>query len=95
MYIETSPRSYGDKARLEFSVPSSYVGRLSCLAFYYHMYGNTIHTLNVHNGYSTVFHRSGNQGNRWLRAMVNLTLQSKVSSACFRWLHKIKNKEKK
>ena len=80
MYIETSsPRTNGDNAKLEFSVPYSEVGRESCLTFYYHMYGSTINTLKVYNGNSTVFRKSGNQGNQWFRAAFNLTLQSKVS----------------
>lgn len=79
MYIETTPRSYGDKAKLEFSVPSAQVGKVSCLTFYYHMYGDTINTLNVYNGNAWVFHKSGNQGNVWLEAKVSLTLQRNVS----------------
>ena len=79
MYIETTPRSYGDKAKLEFSVPSSQVGKVSCLTFYYHMYGDAINTLNVYNGNAWVFRKSGNQGNVWLEAKVSLTLQRNVS----------------
>ena len=81
MYIETSSTSYGDKAKLEFSVPSSDIGKLSCLKFYYHMYGDTINALNVHNGNITIFTKLGNQGNVWLLAKMTLTLKSKVSLA--------------
>jgi len=81
MYIETSsPRQYGENAELEFSVSSSDIGKLSCLKFYYHMYGATINKLIVYNGYSEVFTKSGNQGNVWLSAKITMTLQSKVSS---------------
>ena len=81
MYIETSsPRQYGENAKLEFSVSSSDIGKLSCLRFYYHMYGETINRLNVYNGYTKVFTESGNQGNVWLSAKITITLQSKVSS---------------
>ena len=56
MYIETSsPRAYGDNAKLEFSVSSFDTGKLSCLEFYYHMYGYGVNTLNVFNGYTRVF----------------------------------------
>ena len=79
MYIETSPRSYGDNAKLEFSVPSYEVGKLSCLRFYYHMYGATINTLNVYNGNSIVFTKSGQQGYQWLKAKLAFTLQNNVS----------------
>lgn len=80
MYIETSsPRQKGDNARLEYSVPVSYTGKSSCLTFYYHMYGYGIHTLNLFNGNTTVFTKSGNQGNQWFMAKITLTIQSKVS----------------
>ena len=80
MYIETSsPRRYGDNAKLEYSVSSSDVGKLSCLTFYYHMYGYAINTLNVFNGNTKVFTKSGEQGNEWFTANVTMNLQSKVS----------------
>ena len=82
MYIETSyPRQYGENAKLEFLVSSSDIGKLSCLKFYYHMYGETINTLSVYNGYTEMFTKSGNQGNFWLTAKITMTLQSKVSSS--------------
>ena len=81
MYIETSvPRSYGDKAKLLFSPPSSVIGTFSCLKFYYHMYGGTINQLNVFNGKRSVFTRSGQQGDRWLYAQVTINVQNTVSS---------------
>ena len=84
MYIETSyPRQYGENAKLEFSVPSSDVGKLSCLKFYYHMYGKTVNTLSVYNGYTEEFTKSGNKGNFWQTAKITMTLQSKVSSIFF------------
>ena len=79
MYIETSPRSYGDKAKLLFSPPSAVFGHFSCLRFYYHMYGATINRLNVINGNSTVFTRSGQQGNVWIYAEVTVFVQNNVS----------------
>ena len=81
MYIETSsPRSYGDKAILSFSPPGLLIGKLSCLKFYYHMYGATINRLNVFNGYSIAFTKSGQQGNRWLNAEITVLVQNTVSS---------------
>ena len=80
MYIETSfPRSYGDKAKLLFSPPSAVIGNFSCLRFYYHMYGATINQLNVVNGNSTVFTKSGQQGNMWMYAEVTVFVQNNVS----------------
>ena len=80
MYIETSwPRSNGDKARLLFSPPSWVIGNFSCLKFYYHMYGSSINHLNVFNGNTNVFTKSGQQGNRWLFAEVTINVQNIVS----------------
>ena len=80
MYIETSsPRQNGDNAKLEFLVSNSEVGKLACLRFYYHMYGETINTLNVYNGITRTFTNSGNQGNQWLNAKLTMTLQDTVS----------------
>ena len=81
MYIETSYTSYGERAKLEFSVPSSDIGKLACLKFYYHMYGDTINTLNVYKGNKTIFMKWGNQGKEWLLAKITTNLESKVSLA--------------
>ena len=84
MYIETSsPRVYGDNAKLDFSVSSSDIGELSCLNFYYHMYGYSVNTLHVYNGNTRVFTKYGDQGNQWLKAKITMTLGSKVSEICF------------
>ena len=81
MFIETSsPRSYGNKAKLLFSPTRSGILNFSCLKFYYHMYGTSINRLNVFNGNSNVFRKSGQQGNRWLYAEVTLNVQNTVSS---------------
>ena len=78
MYIETSsPRVAGDNAKLEFSVPGN--GELSCLEFYYHMYGDTIGTLNVFSGSAVVFNASGNQSNHWIKAEITIQLDGVVS----------------
>lgn len=80
MYIETSsPRQYGDNAKLDYSVSSSDIGKLSCLTFYYHMYGSTINTLTVFNGNTRVFTMSGNQGSEWFKTKVTMSLKNKVS----------------
>ncbi|KAL9986055.1 hypothetical protein ACROYT_G000121 [Oculina patagonica] len=80
MFIEAStPRLTGDIAKLEFAVSSSDIGKLSCLEFYYHMYGDTIDTLNVYNGNTTIFTKNGNQGNVWLNAKFTVNLQSKIT----------------
>ena len=70
MYIEASyPRRLGDYAEL-ISPPLPFRGRV-CLAFYYHMYGATIGILTVTLNGRTLFRKSGNQGNIWLKAEIN------------------------
>ncbi|XP_071953545.1 MAM and LDL-receptor class A domain-containing protein 2-like, partial [Antedon mediterranea] len=75
VYIETTYTAYGQSARLRSSLlPQS--NNLT-LAFYYHMYGNTIGTLNVYRksnvGDELVWSRYGNQGNIWRNAVVQLS----------------------
>ena len=92
MYIETSwPRSYGDKAILLFSPPGLLTGKAFCLKFYYHMYGATINRLNVFNGNSIVFTKSGQQGNRWLYAEVTVFVKNSVSSILNKERYSAKN----
>lgn len=89
MYTETSaPRKPGDYARLESPAFLATDGNGQCLEFWYHMYGSGIGRLNVYikrgNTLGTkVWFQSGNQGNRWLRAMITVqspNMQWKVSS---------------
>ena len=78
MYIETSsPRVAGDNAKLELSVSGN--GELSCLEFYYHMYGDTMGTLNVFSGNAVIFSLSGNQGNYWIKVERTIYLDNTVS----------------
>lgn len=78
MYIETSsPRVAGDNAKLVFPVSGN--KQPSCLKFYYHMYGNTMGSLTVFSGNLVVFNASGNHGNYWNEAKVNLYLDDDVS----------------
>ena len=77
MYIETSsPRRPGDKAKLVFSIPNN--GKMSCLSFYYHMYGTSVGTLNVYNGNSKVFNVSGQQSNDWIMVERNIIMNGSV-----------------
>ena len=78
MYIETStPRVAGENAKLELSVPGS--GAVSCLTFYYHMFGGTMGTLNVLSGNDMVFSATGNHGNYWMEAKRTISLTNTVS----------------
>ena len=80
MYIEaSSPRKQGDNAKLVLSLPGN--GKLGCLSFYYHMYGDNMGTLNVFSGNMIVFTVSGDHGNIWIKAENTIALQNKVSSA--------------
>ena len=77
MYIETSsPRRPGDKAKLVLTVPNN--GEMSCLSFYYHMYGASVGTLNVYSGNSKVFNISGQQSNYWIVVERNIILNEVV-----------------
>ena len=77
MFIDAYFQSAGDNAKLEFSVSGN--GELSCLEFYYHMYGSTMGTLNVFSGSEIVFSASGNHGNQWIKAEIAIQLDSIVS----------------
>ncbi|CAH3182988.1 unnamed protein product [Porites lobata] len=77
MYIETSsPRRPGDKAKLVLTIPNN--GEMSCLSFYYHMYGASVGTLNVYSGNSKVFNISGQQSNYWIVVERNIILNEVV-----------------
>ncbi|XP_046856288.1 uncharacterized protein LOC124449412 [Xenia sp. Carnegie-2017] len=78
-FIETSQKQ-GDKAWL---VSRSFFNSRKCLTFYYHMYGNNIGSLNVYrkiygNKYK-FWSKSGNQGNSWFKAQVNVVNSLKYS----------------
>ena len=80
MYIEVSYQRAGDHAKLIFSPPSLAIGKLSCLKFYYHMYGGGVIRLNVFNRNCVVFTKSGQQGDMWMYAEVAVFVQNNVSS---------------
>ena len=78
MYIEAcSPRVTGDNAKLVLFLPGN--GELSCLRFYYHMYGEAMGTLTVFSGNMVVFNASGNYGNRWIKAERTISSNTTVS----------------
>jgi len=78
MYIETSsPRVAGDNAKLEISVSGN--RELSCLEFFYHMYGSTMGSLNVFSGNVLVFSLSGDQGDYWIKVEKTIYLDNTVS----------------
>lgn len=85
MYIEaSSPRVAGDNAKLELSLSGD--GELSCLKFYYQMYGDTMGTLTVFSGNVVVFNESGNHGNYWRKAEKTIYLNKTVSIFSFKHL---------
>jgi len=71
MYIEASPQRKGDKAVL--NSPQLQFSGSMCLKFYYHMYGLAIGTLNVIIKGNNVFNASGNKGNKWRRAAIDVS----------------------
>ena len=75
MYIESTSRKRGDKARL--LSPQMPKTRAQCVQFWFHMYGSTVGSLNLYKktGNSVgprIWSRSGNQGDEWLVAQVNV-----------------------
>ena len=77
MYIEATPQSYGDNAKLQLVVPRS--NSSSCLTFFYHMYGSSMGTLNVFSGNAMIFTQSGDQGNYWKKVTRTVKLSDVVS----------------
>jgi len=78
MYIESSSPNFGGKvASLESGCITLNDPGKTTLNFRYHMYGSTMGTLQVNvkvNGNSTtVFSKSGDQGNSWIEANVDLS----------------------
>ncbi|CAF1538469.1 unnamed protein product, partial [Adineta steineri] len=77
LMIETSwPTEVGDRAQLESVVFDETNGESRCFRFWYHMYGDSIGTLNVYlfNGTSTrLWSLSGDRGNNWYEGQVSYT----------------------
>lgn len=73
--IETSlPTQSGDRARLESNIFDGTNGDPRCFRFWYHMYGDSIGTLNVYlfNGtFVPLWSVSGNRGNNWYEGQVS------------------------
>lgn len=75
MYIESTSRKRGDKARL--ITPQMPKTPAKCVQFWYHMYGSTVGSLALYKktGSSVgvrIWSRSGNRGDEWLVAQVNV-----------------------
>lgn len=80
IYTEaSSPRVKRDIARIFSPANSATTG--SCVKFYYHMYGNTMGTLNVYTRIGNqlgnpIYSLSGNHGNTWSVVEVTVTSPS-------------------
>ena len=72
MYTEASYQSHGDIAKL--ISPKLLFRGSTCIMFYYHMYGASMGTLNVYVNGRKVFTASGDKGNMWLKANVDVNL---------------------
>lgn len=75
MYIESTSRKRGDVARL--LSPQMPRTRAKCVQFWYHMYGSTVGSLALYKKTGStvgarIWSRSGNQGDEWLAAQVNV-----------------------
>ena len=77
MYIEaSSPRKKNDNAKLSFTSAGS---GMFCMTFYYHMFGGGIGTLKVYIGSQEKFTSTGNKGNAWKKAELDVTASGSVS----------------
>ena len=77
MYIEATYQTDGDNAKLMLYLNGN--GEVSCLRFYYHMYGDTIGALNVYSENHLIFSSTGNHGNLWIKAERTIYLDTTVS----------------
>ena len=77
MYIEATSQTDGDNAKLMLYLNGN--GEVSCLRFYYHMYGDTIGALNVYSENHLIFSSTGNHGNLWIKAERTIYLDTTVS----------------
>ena len=78
MYIETSsPRQTGEYANL--NSPKLQFSGSMCLQFYYHMYGIAMGALTVNVNGINVFSASGNKGDEWLNAKIDVNLSGKYT----------------
>ena len=72
MYIEaSSPHQPGDDAKL-YSPLLKFFG-IMCLEFYYYMSGASIRSLNVAINETVVFSASGDRGDVWNKASINIS----------------------
>lgn len=75
MYVEaSSPRKYGDKARMSKQM-NGLVSGGSCLQFWYHMFGSDTGQLNVYisgQGANSSWNMVGQQGSQWLKGQITI-----------------------
>ncbi|KAK7473655.1 hypothetical protein BaRGS_00035133, partial [Batillaria attramentaria] len=72
MYFESSSGQNGYKAQLVSPIISIARGQSACLTFWYHMYGEHVSSLTVYRNATSLWTRSGDQGNMWLPARITL-----------------------
>ena len=87
VYIETSnPRRRGQKAYLV----SPQVSGTRCLKFSYHMYGTGMGSLivyqNMGSGMVELFKKSGDQGNQWKKAEVQINNGNRYSVSIYNFV---------
>ena len=79
IYVESSDQNQGDEARI--SSPFMQTTTQQCLQFWFHMFGDTVDTLNVYSrrtdaGASSlgtlVWTRNGEQSDQWMQGQVHV-----------------------
>ncbi|XP_014294689.1 uncharacterized protein [Halyomorpha halys] len=74
LLLDTSDYMPSSKpARIHSPVFPQPADNSSCFIFWYHMYGNTIGTLNVFLNNVLAFQRQGNHGDRWIKGIISLS----------------------
>ncbi|XP_021371353.1 MAM and LDL-receptor class A domain-containing protein 1-like, partial [Mizuhopecten yessoensis] len=83
VYFETNSIAAGFNAQLLSPQVRVSGQSKACLSFWYYMYGQHVNNLNVYlqknnNNGQPVWHRSGNQGNRWINGLVDIPVNTRA-----------------
>ena len=81
-------QGYGDESTHLVSPTVKFINSTSCLSFWYHMFGNNIGTLEVHQqikggNKQRLFNISGDQGDQWSQAQVQIISDSRPFNLLF------------
>ena len=74
-YFETSIYQEGSRIMIpdQVTMKTKVYTNSYCMSFWYHMYGSTMGTLEVKIGGSTIFTKTGDQGNHWINKKIDVS----------------------